>query len=72
MRISGVGPQYAELLEAAGVGTVRELAQRNAANLTAKLTEVSAQKKLARTSPAESQVLDWIGQAKKSEPRITY
>ena len=46
MRTSGGGPQYAELLEAAGVDTVRELAQRNAANLTAKLTEVNSQKKL--------------------------
>ena len=72
MRISGVGPQYAELLEAAGVDTVKELAQRNAANLAAKLAEVNAQKHLAGTSPAESQVTDWIGQAKKLDPKISY
>lgn len=72
MRISGVGPQYAEMLEAGGVDTVKELAQRNAANLTAKLTEVNAQKKLAGTSPSVSQVTDWIDQAKKLEPKISY
>jgi hypothetical protein len=33
---------------------------------------VNAQEKLAGTSPAESQILDWIGQAKKLEPKITY
>lgn len=72
MRISGVGPQFAELLEAAGVDTVKELAQRNAANLAAKLSEVNSQKKLAGTVPAESQVADWIAQAKKLEPKISY
>ena len=72
MRISGVGPQYAELLEAAGVDTVRELAQRNAANLTVKLADVNAQKNLAGTSPAEAQVADWIGQAKNLGPMISY
>ncbi|HSW51136.1 MAG TPA: DUF4332 domain-containing protein [Bryobacteraceae bacterium] len=72
MRISGVGPQYAELLEAAGVDTVKELAQRNAANLTARLGEVNAEKKLSGTSPAESQVAQWIGEAKKLPPMISY
>ena len=72
MRISGVGPQYAELLEAAGVDTVKELAQRNAANLTVKLSEVNAQKNLAGTSPSAAQVTEWIGQAKKLEPKISY
>jgi len=72
MRISGVGSQYAELLEAAGVDTVKELAQRNAANLAAKLSEANTQKKLAGTAPAESQVADWIGQAKKLDPKISY
>jgi predicted flap endonuclease-1-like 5' DNA nuclease len=72
MRISGVGPQFAEMLEAAGVDTVRELAQRNAANLVAKLQEVNAQKKLAGAVPVQSQVADWIAQAKKLPPKISY
>ena len=64
MRIKGVGGEYAELLECAGVDTVPELGQRNAANLTAKLTEVNLEKKLVRALPSESQVTGWIDQAK--------
>jgi len=71
-RISGVGPQFAELLEAAGVDTVKELAQRNAANLASKVAEVSAQKKLTGTTPAEPQIAVWIAQAKKLGPMISY
>jgi len=68
MRIKGVGGEYAELLECSGVDTVPELAQRNAANLTAKMAEVNEEKKLVRALPAESQVEAWIDQA-KSLPR---
>lgn len=55
-RIKGVGEEYADLLEAAGVDTVPELAQRNAANLREKLVAVNEQKKLTRQVPSESQV----------------
>lgn len=72
MRLTGVGPQFAELLEAAGVDTVKELAHRNAANLAAKLGEVNEQKHLAGSSPAESQVSVWIAEAKKLEPKISH
>ena len=72
MRVPGIGKQYAELLEAAGVDTVKELAHRNAANLAARAAEVNARKKLSGASPAESQIADWIEQAKKLEPKITY
>lgn len=64
MRIKGVGGEYAELLECAGVDTVPELAQRNAENLTAKLAEVNEEKKLVRALPSESQVSGWVSQAK--------
>ncbi len=72
MRVSGIGPQFAELLEASGVDTVKELQHRNAENLAAKMAEVNAQKKLAKTSPAVSVVEDWIGQAKSLKPGISY
>lgn len=72
MRISGVGPQFAELLEAAGVDTVKELAQRNAANLARKMAEVNTAKRLAGGTPVESQVSGWIGQAQSLEPKITH
>ena len=72
MRIQGVGPQYAELLEAAGVDTIKELRTRMAQTLTTKLTEVNGKKKLAKTSPTASIVQEWIEQAKRTEPRITF
>jgi predicted flap endonuclease-1-like 5' DNA nuclease len=71
-RIKGVASQFAELLKASGVDTVKELRTRNAENLHAKLTEVNAEKKLTRVVPALSQVTDFIEQAKSLEPVITY
>ncbi len=52
MRINGVGPQFSELLEAAGVDTVKEFRHRNAENLVAKLEEVNAEKNPATVCPA--------------------
>ncbi|MBK9166827.1 MAG: DUF4332 domain-containing protein [Bryobacterales bacterium] len=72
MRVTGIGPQFAELLEAAGVDTVKELAQRNAANLAAKLIETNARRRLCRTNPSESQVADWIAQAADLDRKILY
>lgn len=71
-RIKGVGSEYSELLEAAGVDTIPELAQRKAANLAQKFVEVNAAKKLVRKLPVESQVANWIEQAKKLSRVITY
>lgn len=68
-RIKGVGWEYADLLEEAGVDTVPELAQRNATNLHQKLVEINEQKKLVRKLPSENQVTDWVTQA-KSLPRV--
>ncbi|MDX5299382.1 MAG: DUF4332 domain-containing protein [Gammaproteobacteria bacterium] len=71
-RIQGVGADYAELLEAAGVDTVPELAQRNAANLTARMVEVNDQKNLTKRAPSETQVAQWIEQAKTLPRKLTY
>lgn len=68
-RIKGVAGEYAELLEAAGVDTVPELAMRKAANLTKKMQEVNEVKKLVRKLPVESQVASWIEQAAEL-PRV--
>ena len=68
-RINGVGEEFSELLEAAGVDTVVELATRNAENLTQKMEEVNAQKKLTRRTPALKEVEKWIAEA-KSLPRM--
>ncbi|MCP3979238.1 MAG: DUF4332 domain-containing protein [bacterium] len=72
MRVSGVGRQYAELLEAAGVDTIKELRTRNAENLAAKIVEVNTEKKLANATPSVSVVTDWIAQANETEPKITH
>ncbi len=71
-RIRGIGSEYADLLEAAGVDTVPELAQRNAANLHEKLLEVNEAKKLVRRPPTTSMVEDWINQAKNLPRAIHY
>jgi len=71
-RIKGIASQFAELLKAAGVDTVKELRVRNAANLHAKLAEVNEEKKLTRAVPRLEQVEDVINQAKALEPIVTY
>ena len=71
-RINGIGPQFAELLEAAGVDTVKELRHRVAANLAAKVAEVNEEKHLCGRVPAEVEIQKMIDQAKELEPKMTY
>lgn len=71
-RVKGIGEEYADLLEAAGVDTVPELAQRNAANLHAKMVEVNDSKNLVRKTPSAGQVTDWVAQAKELPRVINY
>ena len=71
-RVKGVGSEYADLLEAAGVDTVVELAQRNPEQLHAKLLTANAAKKLVRRPPGFSQVRNWIQQAKKLPRMVSY
>ncbi|MBN2148619.1 MAG: DUF4332 domain-containing protein [Anaerolineales bacterium] len=71
-RIKGVGSEYSDLLEAAGVDTVPELAQRKAENLFEKMTAVNAEKKLVRRLPLKPQVANWIEQAKLLPRVIQY
>ena len=68
-RINGVGSEYADLLEAAGVDTVPELATRKPENLHKKMLEVNDAKKLVRKVPTLKQVEDWVEQAGKL-PRV--
>ena len=72
MRIKGVGEEYSELLEAAGVDTVKELRNRRADNLAAKMAEVNAAKKLVRQVPSQKSVEKWVEQAKGLDPMITH
>ena len=71
-RVKGVGPQFAELLEAAGVDTVKELAHRKAENLAAKMEEVNAEKKLVRRVPVVAEVQKMVDYAKVLPGVMTY
>lgn len=68
-RVNGIGQEFSELLEAAGVDTVPELAMRKPENLTAKMEEVNAEKKLTRRTPSLKEVEKWVEEA-KSLPRV--
>ncbi|MBN1466922.1 DUF4332 domain-containing protein [candidate division KSB1 bacterium] len=72
LRIKGVGSEYSDLLENAGVDTVKELKTRNAENLHAKMQEVNAKKKLVRLLPSLKSVKKWVAQAAKLDARVTY
>ena len=73
-RVKGIGKQYAELLEKAGVDTVKELKMRKADNLLAKMAEVNkaGSKRLVRLLPGMKSVAAWIEEAKKLPPMVTY
>ncbi len=72
MRIKGVGEEYSELLEAAGVDTVKELKMRRPDNLTDSMTKANKKKKMVNRPPSEKTVNNWIAQAKKLKPTITH
>ncbi|MCP4164733.1 MAG: DUF4332 domain-containing protein [Chloroflexi bacterium] len=71
-RIKGIGEEYSDLLEVAGVDTVPELAQRNAENLYQKLVETNEEKALVRRTPTAEQVSDWVAQAKELPRELEY
>ena len=71
-RINGVGPQFSELLEAAGVDTVKEFRNRKPENLQPKLEEVNAEKNLCKRVPSLKEVEKMIAQAKELEPKMEY
>jgi len=72
MRISGVGSEFSELLEAAGVDTVKELRNRNADNLAGMMAEINEKKKLTRAVPSAKAVAGWVEQARGLDPLITH
>jgi len=71
-RIKGVGEEYADLLEEAGVDTVPELAQRNPDNLYKALEQTNEEKELVRRLPTRDQVAGWVAQAKELPRVIEY
>lgn len=71
-RIKGVGSEYADLLEAAGVDTVVELGNRNPVNLFKMLNETNTTKKLVRKMPTADQVTEWVEQARTLDRKVSY
>ena len=71
-RVPGIGEEYSDLLEEAGVDTVKELRNRNPENLHQAIREVNDRKKLVRQVPGLSQVKSWIKAAKELDPKVTY
>ncbi len=72
MRIKGISREYAELLQAAGVDTVKELKYRNPCNLARAMAEANKKNKQVRMLPSEKVVARWIDHAKKLQLKITY
>ena len=72
MRIRGISKEYAELLQAAGVDTVRELKYRNPAKLAQAMAEANRRRKLVRLLPSQGSVARWIEDAKKLPLKISY
>ncbi len=72
MRVKGVGEEYADLLEAVGIDTVKELRRRNPHSLLRQLVELNEKKNLVRRLPTEDMVEGWVSGAKKLEPVISY
>lgn len=70
LRVKGVGGEYAELLVAAGVDTIRDLRRRNPTALVAKIISMNGSKKVVRRLPTEAMVSGWIESASSIEPSI--
>lgn len=72
MRVRGVGEEYGDLLEAAGVDTVKELRNRKPTNLLGAMIAVNEKRRLVRRLPTESMVERWVAHAKELAPVVTY
>ena len=65
IRIDGVGEEYSDLLQAAGINTVKDLTRLYAKDVFNKIIGINKEKELVRQLPSLKMVEDWIGQSKK-------
>ena len=72
MRVKGIGPEYCDLLEAAGVDTVKELRTRNSNNLLEAMSDLNARRRLVRRLPTLGMVNGWVSAAKDLHPMVRY
>jgi len=71
-RVKGVGSEYSDLLEKAGVDTIKELATRKPEHVYAKLEEINKKYNLVRALPGLKRVQGWVSEAKRLKPKVTY
>ena len=72
IQIKGIGEEYSDLLEEAGVDTVKELGRRRPETLYSNLVRINYEKKLVRRIPSQNNVQNWVKQSKKLEPRVDH
>lgn len=72
MRCKGIGSEYSDLLEAAGVDTIKELRRRNPASLASKMAELNEKKRLVLRLPTEKMVSAWVESAKQIDPVVKH
>jgi len=72
MRVKGIGSEYSDLLEAAGVDTIKELRRRNPVSLTKKMIQINESRKLVQRLPTEGMVEGWVAHASQLDPIISY
>jgi len=72
MRVKGIGTEFSELLEAAGIDSCSELAQRRPENLHARLDEINKAKKLVRRAPTPNEVGKWVAEARHLPKVVTH
>jgi len=72
MRVKGIGEEYSDLVESAGVDTVKELRHRKPENLLARMVEVNKEKRLVRRLPTQSMVDRWVAHAGELPPVVKY
>jgi predicted RecB family nuclease len=72
MRVKGIGEEYSDLLEAAGVDTVKELRNRNPENLLARMIEINKKKRLVRRLPTAPMVERWVAHAQELPPVVKH
>lgn len=71
MRVKGIGPEYADLLEVAGVNTIKDLRRRNPGSLSRRMAELSERERLVQRLPTEAMVRKWIQLAGEIEPKVS-
>jgi predicted flap endonuclease-1-like 5' DNA nuclease len=72
MRIKGIGTEYSDLLEEAGVDTIKALRRRNSVNLMNAMENINAKKRSVRRLPTQAMVAAWVDAARTLEPVVSY